>query len=315
MALPAQLQQKRDEMEQDQMTRTKPEPSAVKEIPKPEAEEKTEDATPETTPTAEQINLSREEYTELRELADKAKAAEGRAEAIRQDLDAMKQHLTELETGSKDGAKSTSKQDRWNVEAPQFTPDEEESYGDSKDYIQKVVRGVLAEVLPNYFSEISTQIDSIEQTAKNASDAASNTRVGSFTDRVRSKVPDFDACVDNPAWASFVQAVEPTSGMSYADLIRNNLSKENLPGMENIFNEFKRRYKIGQADASGYEGAVPSGAAADVPSNQRATILKFSDRKAAHDKYLRKEITYEAYQQIKQKFDEADRVGQIDYDA
>ena len=312
MALPQAAQAKKDALEQDP---TKPVPTAVKNLPKPD----------ETTPVSpakeggdegeQNVSLSRKEYSELRAAADKSKAAAGRAEALENDLQVMRQRLTELETPAKDKQEPTPSKENWNIERPSYTEQETADYGESKGFIVKVVHEVLAGILPTYLKEINTQIKATKETAQQASETASNSRANAFTHQVRARVPDFDACVENSYWAAFVQAVEPTSGNTFADLIRGNLAKENLQGMVNIFSEFKRRYRIGEQQASGYESAIPSSTALPTQQEPKNKVLKFSERKAAHDKYLRKEITFDEYQKTKLKFDEADKEGRINYDA
>lgn len=310
MPLPSSAQAQRDALE------GAAKPKEGEEAAKQE-DTKATDIKPETGQEEGRVSITRDEYTELRAAADRSRAAEGRAEALRDDLDVLKQRLTELEgaaKGSSQGEADTSNQ--WDFQKPTYDEEEEKDYGESKPFVKKVVQEVLAEVLPGILASINKEITAAKEAANTANESAGATKVSAFTSRVKEKVPEFDNCVNHKNWADFLQAVDDTSGYTYADLIRRNLQQENLKGMINIFNEFKNRYRIEGADTSGYEGALPSGTGStEEPPKDNNGKLKYSERKEAHQKYINKQITYEEYQKVKEKFDKADAEGRVDYEA
>lgn len=316
MPLPSSAQAQRDALE-DNKTKEEKGKEAQDKDTKPKTPEPQEDTPTTIKPDEGRVSIARDEYTELRAAADRSRAAEGRAEALRDDLDALKQRLTEIEGGAKGSSQGEADMpSQWDFQKPTYDEDEEKDYGESKPFVRKVVQEVLAEVLPGILSSVNKEISAAKEAANTASESAGATKVSAFTNRVKEKVPEFDNCVNHKNWADFLQAVEDTSGYAYADLIRRNLQQENLKGMINIFNEFKKRYHIEGADTSGYEGAVPSGSGnAEEPTPDNNGKLKFSERKEAHEKYLNKQITYEEYQKVKEKFDKADAEGRVDYDA
>jgi hypothetical protein len=312
MALPASAQAQKDALEAAGTSNVKPiEP--VKPV--------------EVVPAEGKVTISREEFNEMQAAADRVKAAEGRTEILQGDLEVLQRRLTDLETASK--GKSSS--DPAPAPAPvvaipavAYTDKEKEDYGESKDYIRKVGAELLSEVMLPAFKTYDDRLAALEEklntvntVATQASQRTAQSAQKSYTDKVREKVPEFDECVNSKHWPSFVQAMEGMSGLTYAECIQNNLNRENVDGMVNVFNTFKTKYGIGKKpDDSGYVGANPSGTT-ETPNDgtEGKEVLKFSDRKDLNKRFMSGKITQDEYQTERAKYELAEKEGRLNYDA
>jgi len=275
-----------------------------------------------TTGTESQVTISRDEFNELQAAADRVKAAEGRAEALKLDLEAFQGRLTDLEKASKDRLIPVAPEPvtpAFPVVA--FTEKEETEYGESREFIEKVVMQLLAKVLPDTLQAIDTKLAAVEDKLTEVGTVATTARKGltevteeAFTEKVKEKVGNFDEVVNNKYWDAFCDATEPVSGFTYAQCIVRNLQNRNLDGMINVFNVFKTKYEIGKKpNTEGYQGANPSGTT-DTPQEPGGKeILKFSDRKALSIKFQRHEINNADYEVERKRFDLADKEGRLDY--
>lgn len=311
-ALPAAMQARRAALEsqgQDPAPAPAPVPAAA---PAPAPAE----------PTEAKVTISREEFNDLQAAAGKARAAEGRTEALQMDVEALTRRLTELEDGSKGSPKPAAKPaaaaESWEPTPVQFTEDETKDYGESKSFVAKVVQEALNSALPKLTSRIDAieeQLSGVRTMAEGASKTVSSVRAKTYTDQVRDKVPEFEECTGHKNWRDFTEATDPDTGDTWAELIQRNFAKENVAGMVRVFNKFKEKYGVGKAPtATGYEGAIPGGGSgSDEEIDTGPKMLPFSKRKEAHKKYINKEISYEDYEKIKSEYDAADREGRVDY--
>lgn len=307
-ALPAAMQARRATLETQSAGDPPVEPTPVEPTPVASTESK--------------VTISRDEFNELQAAAGKARAAEGRAESLALDVEALNQRLTELADASKaitkPAAKPATTAETWEPNPVQYTEDETKDYGESKSFVSKVVHEVLNTELPKVISRleaIEEALGGVKTIAEGASKTASSVRAKSYTDQVREKVGNFDECTNHKHWRDFVESTDPDTGFTYAELIQNNFNRENVAGMVRVFDKFKEKYGVGKAPTpSGYEGGMPgSGSGADEDINTGPKMLPFSKRKEAHKKYINKEISYEEYEKIKTQYDAADREGQVDY--
>lgn len=273
-------------------------------------------------PTEAKVTISRAEFNDLQAAAGKARAAEGRTEALQMDVEALTRRLTELEDGSKGSPKPKASPapsaESWEPSSVEYTKEENEDYGESKSFVEKVVQEVLNKTMPKFnarLDSIEEHIANIRGVAEGASKTASTIRAKSYTDKVKEEVPEFEECTNHKNWGDFTLATDPDTGDTWGELIQRNFNKENVRGMVRIFNTFKKQYAIGSAPrATGYEGAMPNGGSgSDEEVDVGPKTLPFSRRKEAHKQYINKEITYDEYERIKNEYDVADREGRVDY--
>lgn len=270
--------------------------------------------------TDAKVTISRDEFNELQAAAGKARAAEGRAEALRLDVEALTQRLTDLELASKGNPSPTPSApaaDAWTPAQVDYSDKENEDYGESKPFVVKVVNEVLNGMVPKLLKrldDIEAQLGGVKTIAEGASKTATSVKSKSYTDQVREKVGNFDECVNHKHWRDFTESMDSDTGFTYAELIQNNFGRENVTGMVRIFDKFKEKYGVGKApQPSGYEGGLPNNGGVDTDISTEPKKLPFSERKAAHKQYINKEITYEEYEAIRKKYDAADREGRVDY--
>ena len=274
---------------------------------------------PSSTVTDAKVTISREEFNDLQAAAGKARAAEGRAETLAMDVEALTRRLTELEDGPKGSTKpaATPVAATWEPTPVEYTDKDTEDYGDSKPFVMKVIQEALNRELPKLIARLEAveeQVGGVRTLAEGASKAASNVRAKSYTDKVRERVENFDECTNHKNWRDFTESTDPDTGDTWGELIQRNFNKENIPGMVRVFKTFKEKYGVGEAPKpTGYEGVLPGNSGTGEEPPQGPKMLPFSDRKKAHKQYINQEISFQEYERIKNEYDAADREGRVDY--
>jgi hypothetical protein len=260
----------------------------------------------------DRVTLTRTELNELRAAAERARTADARAEAQADRNAELAHRLTELEAAAKAVPVAVAPA---TPVAPSvdFTPEELESYADSRGFIEKVVDIRVDKRL----AALEARLNEIEGTAKNTATTIATQTTRSFFAEVKSKVPSLDTIIKHKHWADFLDGVEPLSGATYQQLIQHNVQNQRVDQLVNIYKAFAAKYGVEDGPTpSGYEGAVPSGGAVTPPLDpQKAVKLKMSDRKKASKDYQHGKITFAQLEEVNKKFEEADKIGNIDYNA
>jgi hypothetical protein len=290
--------------------------------------------TPPATPSAtagsgDSVTISRDEFNELQAAAGRVRAAEGKAESMQMDIEALQGRLTAIEAAGKGSGKgegtqsaTTETDDDWQPSQVQFTDKEQEDYGESREFVEKVVLDTLNKVLPKVFGSVKNLKTALAETKQLAEGTVRNVeRVegADFTNKVREKVGNFDEVVNHQHWRAFAEAPDPKDEMgqrTYADTIRMAVQARKLEVMERVFNDFKTKYGLtGRPATTGYEGGA-SGSGSRLPETDNAPeMLPLSKRKEAHRKWINKEMTDSEYQRIYDQYAAADKEGRVDYNA
>lgn len=278
-------------------------------------------ATPTPQPQGDQVTVSRAEYNELQASQVRERRAQAQADTERLRAEELAHRLTELEKTSKATPDPAVPAPALSVEDVTFTPDEEKDFGDSREFITKVVKQTLAPVM----RQLNTLLDGIKQetakaaqTATTAVSTATRTQERSFFTQVKGSVPELEQIKLHKHWPDFLDEKEPLTGATYEQLLAHNVRTENLTAVTNIYNKFKEKYMAGGANTTAaataaFAGGTPT--AATEPATPAPTKLKQSDRKKASDDYKKGRITWDQLQTISKAFDEAEKNGNIDYNS
>lgn len=265
------------------------------------------------------VTLSRDEYNTLQANAGKTAAAVARAETERLRAEETAHRLTEFENASKATLTPAIPAPALPIDTVEFSADEEKDFGDSKEYISKVVKQQLGPVLAtvnSLIAELKQQIVAVDTKAGAATTAVAATAQRTFLQQVKTAVPNLDAIKVHKNWTDYLDETDDMTGATLEQLLAHNVQKERLDGVVKIYKRFAEKYM--QADtttSAGYNGGNPSGAATVTP-NTPATEgrLKQSDRKKASEDYRKGKITYDELQVISKAFDQADKDGLLDFD-
>lgn len=275
---------------------------------------------------ADKVTITREEFNDLQAKADRVKAAEGRQQAMRDDLEALQHRLTELESASKGNREPddapAAPGASLAVETPvvELTAKEKEDFEqDTIDLMTKIANNVFSDRIKELIPQLNAKLAQVETVATSATQTVGKISTKNFTDRVREKVAEFssfDDVVQHKHWPEFLESEEAVSGLTYGSLVKENIAKERVDKMVNIFKIFFDKYMKETAKPAGYEGLAPESTLGSnaTDTGAKVEVLKYSERKAAHEKYIRKEISFEEFTKIKEKFDIADREGRVDYE-
>lgn len=282
--------------------------------------------------TGDRITISREEYDDMRAAAGRVRAMQAREEVNADRLAELTQRLTELENGNKPSstapASTPSAPSSTATGAPvidttgiTFTDEENNEYGDSRPYIEKVVDLRVAAHLNQLVPGLRQMVEDAKKQAEGAANTVQTVQTRSFMADVLKAVPDQKDLIKHKHWEAFIDEIEPMSGVPYDQLLAHHVRSQNLSSVTAIYDTFRKKY-VGAAQQeqqntqAGYAGASPSGTAVNPPAQPGTpTKLKLSDRKKASLDYRQGRITFAQLEEVNKQFDEADKKGLVDYDA
>jgi hypothetical protein len=284
--------------------------------------------------TDQKVTLSREDYNALVANADKAANAIARLEQTQIEIEEARHRLTELEARGK-GSNVAPAPSAPGAPAPanaalptlgitddvEIDPKEEEQFGESRPYIEKVAAKQVAKLLNPLLGEIRSALEDLGQRTETVGTQFARSQEDEFKQRVNAAVPDLAQLIDHKHWKDFLLATNDVAGATYQQLLAYNIEKRNVAGMKAIYDEFKKRYGLNEAPAAstGYEGAPVGGEAraTNVPGDTPAPRLKWSDRKRAGEDYRfgRNGMTYEKLQAIDAQFKAAAEKNLVDMNA
>lgn len=270
---------------------------------------------------AERVTISRAEFNAMQASADKTRAAEGRLEMQRMDMEAMKKRLTELEDASKASPKApapapASSADTWAPSADaEITDKDREDYGDSIPLIEKIATNVVNRLLKELLPTLEGKIGRVKEIAESTAGAVVKSTVDAYTAAVSKEVGNMEECVDHEHWPAFLESFDEDTSLQVGQLVRNHIDAKNIRGMVKLFDKFKEKYGVGKPKPSstGYEGAAPGGSTVEESPKADEQKLPFSKRKEAHDKYIKGQIDNAEYERIKEQYTKADSEGRVDY--
>ena len=271
------------------------------------------------------VTVSRSEYNELQAAAGKVHTLAAREETARLRADELTQRLTELERVVKDGGKpaapTPAPAPSLTIEAPQFSEEEEKAFGDSRDFITKVVRAELAPLVQQINDLIGGLKTDITSTKEVTTTVAANLAKGKEKDffrRVSEAVPSIKAIISHKNWADYLDEVDEMTGHTLEQLLAYNVKNERLDAVVRIYKNFAEKYLVKDNSViSGYAGGgKPNANSSGEEGNQTQVVkLKQSDRKKASEDYRKGRLTWEKLEEINKAFENADKLGNVDYNS
>jgi hypothetical protein len=227
--------------------------------------------------------------------------------------------LTELEKAPKATPTPAAPAPALPVDTVEFTEDETKEFGDSKDFISKVVKQQLAPVLAQVnglIAELKQQIADVDTKAGQATTAVAATAQRSFLQQVKGAVPNLDAIKNHKNWPDFLDETDDLTGATLEQLLAHNIQKERLDGVVKIYKRFADKYlETNNNTPAGYNGGNPSGAATTPPATPPTEgRLKQSDRVKASEDYRKGRISWDQLQVVNSRFEEAEKAGLLDHD-
>lgn len=272
----------------------------------------------------ERVTLSRDEYNALQADAGRAQTVAGRESVLQMELEEARQRLTELEAQVKGSSKSP--ETRPPAQSPvtivdtavQFTDDETERYGESKEYIEKVATQVFASLFNKYLPNLNEQIENVRQQTEEVVTTFKKNTQQSFHEKVKGQVPDLQTLIKDKNWAAFLDGVEPITQATYNALLMHHVNNQSIDGVKAVYDAFRSKYvaPITTTGNAGYAGAGATGTASNLPpESKQQQKLKLSDRNKASEDYRKGRIKWDELQEIKKKFEEAEKAGNIDYNS
>ncbi|HWG89169.1 MAG TPA: hypothetical protein VN679_15395 [Candidatus Acidoferrales bacterium] len=277
----------------------------------------------------ESVTVTRGEFNELQAAAGRVRAAEGRVESLEMDKEALEARLTALENASKGSGQGQgndappANDEDWQPSQVQFTEDEQRDYGESREFVEKVVIDTLNKVLPKALAGlkgVKGKLTEIEQAVTKTVKHTEQIEGRDFNDQVRQKLAgdkiNFDDVVNHQHWVAFAESEDPNTGYLYADVIRGGLQNRKVEVVVRVFKDFAKKYGIGERPSStGYEGGLSGGGSRVPEGNDEPEMLPFSKRKEAHKQWINKQISDSEYQRIRDAYEKAEKEGRLDYNA
>lgn len=282
-------------------------------------EQQSADNTQINTEQGERVTLSREEYNELKANSGRMDTVQGREAAAQLELEELRHRLTELQNSNKGNSSASESAPAPVIDSSgiQFTEEEVESFGESREFIEKVVDIRVAAQLNKLVPELRSAIEDAKKTAASVAGEVDRTVQDTFLERLTAKVPQLREYVKHPQWSAFLDEQDSISGFTYEQILSSHVNGRKLQQAANVYELFASKYVKPLPNNAAYAGATPGGGGSDshTGSGEGGKKLKFSDRKKAGEDYRMGRITYEQLQEVNEKFHAADKAGNIDYNS
>jgi hypothetical protein len=276
----------------------------------------------------ERVTLSRDEFNALQAASGRATTADARAADAQARLDELTHRLTELENQGKppgNGTPPASPPANGNtgrtLEAIDatgivFTPEEEEQFGESRSYVERVAQAVVVRELNKIFPQLNDLIGEVRNTASTAATVTSRIQATSFNVAMQQAVPDLQALIKHKNWEAFLDEVVPFTKYTFEQMLGHYLREQDVPNLKTIYDGFRDKYVKPIPGKSGWESGAPDGGATPPPNdNTTPQKLKLSDRTKASEDYRKGRLSWDNLQKVNKQFDEADKKGLVDYNA
>jgi hypothetical protein len=194
--------------------------------------------------------------------------------------------------------------------------EEPENFGESVPVIEKVSRGQIAKLVNPKLDDLERRLIALESGVTSATRTANTARAESFIDKVKGKVTNFDAIINNPKWQAWIKNRLPGSRITYVQSLADANAAGDLEAVSEIFAAFEAANpSAAPTDTSGFSGVDTANAGSTrepAPSGNKV-ILKMSDRRKLSEDFLKGRIERSVYEAEKEKFTIADREGRVDY--
>lgn len=262
--------------------------------------------------------ITAKELQSLRDKAEKADQAARRSSMLELELVEAQARLTQLEASAKasatDAPAAAPAPSSLHIDpgATDLDPEEEATYGSSQDYINKLTKKQIADLVNPQLTALDARLRALEGSAGNQASQA-------FRDKVKNAIgaDKFEAILVHPKWVKFIDKPMPGAGMKYAEAIGVAHHNAKLDDMTEIFGRFEKQYMHdeGTDEGTGYEGISvvgSSGAQPVTPSTNKK--LKMSDRRQASDDFVKGRITQAELNAIKAEFEKANKEDRIEND-
>lgn len=199
-------------------------------------------------------------------------------------------------------------------EVPQLSPEERQLYQQSIPLIERMAEyhsrkalGGLRDTVRDVVSrnmELEDRIDDMQQTTQQ------NPRT-QLDIVVRAQVPDVDATLGDPQWATFRDTMIPSLGVTPGQIIQGHYQSGNAQGVVNVLNTFKNRSKTTRT-----ETPAPGMPSASAPSSRSPgrRMLRMSELNEAYARADQGLLSRDKLQVIMNKFEEAAAESRVDYD-
>jgi multidrug efflux pump subunit AcrA (membrane-fusion protein) len=259
----------------------------------------------------ESVTLTRQQLNELQGASDRSVRAERDAQLARMEADEAKAALTASLQSRKEHTQADEPLDLGYTEADlALLPEEEETFGESKSFVLKLVRAECARLFKAYDARIAPRIAEARSMATEASDRVVKTAQKGFSGRVREKVADVSQLIAHANFKDFLDSVVPMTSMTYNTALNDAHEAENLQAAIDIFNAFRIKYGVKKPSAAGYNGAAPSKAAGETkeaPSSKHS----MAERTKKGEDYRKGRIPKKEFDEYKTSFDAALEAGQV----
>lgn len=329
-ALPSAARQKLVQL-QGMDTPPAPTPPPADEPPAPTPPTPPVDTPPVDTPPpsdkqGERVTMSREELNDLQAAAGLARGMQARLEESEVRNEALLRRLTELEESHKGTPKSPAPAPSSPPVAPAvelteatFTEEENEQFGDSREYVEKVATNAAIKVLRPLLDKLEANFSELRTRTQNTTQTLEQQQKAQFNKELLTAVPNLRELISNKHWVSFLSEVDDLSGYPIERILATHLGNMNAEGAAKVYKRFEAKYikPLPAQSSAEYAGALPGASAANPPADPGAPKpkLKLSDRSKASKDYIAGRITYEQLQEVNNKFTEAEKAGNVDFNS
>ncbi len=244
------------------------------------------------------------------------KSLEGNHKTLVEENRQLRDKFVELETRFSEFSKKPEV--KVNEPALDLTEEELQEYGAALPVLNKLLTKERRNIEQSVIKPLQQEILELKKSNTDVVQKAAASDEGTFVQQVRMQVKnvggDFDAILKNPKWAEFTnRAIGPYADITIGQALWDAHKKRDLGKVIKVFEDFaKTQTTNGAGDA--YRAPSVSAAAGALPeSNEKKPMLKWSKRKEASDKFRKRQISMDEYNQIAKVYRDAEAEGRIDF--
>lgn len=188
-----------------------------------------------------------------------------------------------------------------------------EDYGDADPYIQSVAKRVANDLYQRAVLPLQQELYNVRGQLQSQAEFNASQQKNTLHMQLKSVVPEIDEIVTTPEWQSYIKQPDLYgSGRTIASYVQEGIQYGNIRQLAQIVNQFKQTRQKAQP---GRAQVAPGRAQAEMPNTtpKRGTVLKMSEFDRATSEFQAGRLSWDKYQVVMSKFNDAMLEGRVNY--
>lgn len=219
-------------------------------------------------------------------------------------LERVLEENSELKKALKEKTEPAPKPAEPQIQIEDLSEEERAAYKQSLPVIEKVARKFAAEMAQPLLKQVRTLEERLAETKNDYSTMSERM----FSATVQDRVKDFQAKLNSPRWATYLQSKIPRTNLTVKDALLNAHRSRDLETIVEIFAEFK-------LESTSLTSQAMPGTVKAAPATKVEEKLKFSDRAKISEDFRKGRISKQRFDELVAAYDRAEREGRVNFDS